>query len=121
METSQKIGAPASTQAAGPERSTLRTRDGVELPLYVWRTKTPPRAALALVHGLAEHAGRHAALAARLNAAAIDVSTQSTCAAMGAPPDAARGSRASTNTSTIRKRSSPMRARNAPRSERHSS
>ncbi|NTX31728.1 alpha/beta hydrolase, partial [Burkholderia pyrrocinia] len=33
----------------------------------------PPRATIALVHGLAEHAGRYAALAGRLNAAGIDV------------------------------------------------
>jgi alpha-beta hydrolase superfamily lysophospholipase len=71
METSHTIGAAEATEPA--ERSTLRTRDGVELPLYVWRASAPPRAAIALVHGLAEHAGRYAALAARLNAAGIDV------------------------------------------------
>ncbi|WP_321948791.1 alpha/beta hydrolase [Paraburkholderia sp. J10-1] len=71
METSQKTGAADAMEPT--ERSTLRTRDGVELPLYVWRASAPPRAALALVHGLAEHAGRYAALAARLNAAGIDV------------------------------------------------
>ncbi|RAR63975.1 alpha-beta hydrolase superfamily lysophospholipase [Paraburkholderia unamae] len=81
METSQTFGTAMPAQPAGraeqaepaAERSTLRTRDGVELPLYAWRAPTPPRAALALVHGLAEHAGRYAALAARLNAAGIDV------------------------------------------------
>lgn len=78
METSQTFGTAMPAQPAGragpaAESSTLRTRDGVELPLYVWRAPTPPRAALALVHGLAEHAGRYAALAARLNAAGIDV------------------------------------------------
>ncbi|QGZ61987.1 alpha/beta hydrolase [Paraburkholderia acidisoli] len=56
-----------------PQRSTLRTRDGTELPLYVWRAKPPRRAAIALLHGLAEHAARYAALAARLRAAGIDV------------------------------------------------
>ena len=71
METSQNIGAAEAMKPT--ERSTLRTRDGVELPLYVWRASAPPRAAIALVHGLAEHAGRYAALAARLNAAGIDV------------------------------------------------
>ncbi|QGZ55248.1 alpha/beta hydrolase [Paraburkholderia acidiphila] len=71
METSQNIGASEATEPT--ERSTLRTRDGVELPLYVWRANAPPRAALALVHGLAEHAGRYAALATRLNAAGIDL------------------------------------------------
>lgn len=71
METSQKTGAAEAMKST--ERSTLRTRDGVELPLYVWRASAPPRAAIALVHGLAEHAGRYVALAARLNAAGIDV------------------------------------------------
>ncbi|MEM5316147.1 lysophospholipase [Paraburkholderia sp. JHI869] len=51
----------------------MRTRDGVDLPLYVWRASAPSRAAIALIHGLAEHAGRYAALAARLNAVGIDV------------------------------------------------
>ncbi|CAD6525031.1 Monoacylglycerol lipase [Paraburkholderia hiiakae] len=71
METSQKIGTAEAKEHTA--RSTLRSRDGVELPLYVWRASAPPRAAIALVHGLAEHAGRYAALAARLNAAGIDV------------------------------------------------
>ncbi|MEM5405764.1 lysophospholipase [Paraburkholderia unamae] len=71
METSQNI---AMAQAAEPTgQATLRTRDGVDLPLYVWRASATPRAAIALIHGLAEHAGRYAALAARLNAAGIDV------------------------------------------------
>ncbi|WP_343670489.1 lysophospholipase [Paraburkholderia heleia] len=71
METRQNIAMAQAAEAAG--QTTLRARDGVELPLYVWRASAPPRAAIALVHGLAEHAGRHAALAARLNAAGIDV------------------------------------------------
>jgi alpha-beta hydrolase superfamily lysophospholipase len=71
METSQNIAMAQAAEPAG--QATLRTRDGVELPLYVWRASAPPRAAIALVHGLAEHAGRYAALAARLNAAGIDV------------------------------------------------
>ncbi|MFP4832051.1 alpha/beta hydrolase [Paraburkholderia sp. BR10879] len=71
METSQNI---AMAQAAEPAaQATLRTRDRVELPLYVWRASAPPRAAIALIHGLAEHAGRYAALATRLTAAGIDV------------------------------------------------
>ncbi|MFP3741400.1 serine aminopeptidase domain-containing protein, partial [Burkholderia sp. SIMBA_019] len=47
--------------------------DGLELPLYRWPATTPLRATVALVHGLAEHAGRYAALAARLNAAGIEL------------------------------------------------
>ncbi len=71
METSQNIAMAQTAEPAG--QATLRTRDGVELPLYVWRASAPPRAAIALIHGLAEHAGRYAALAARLNASGIDV------------------------------------------------
>lgn len=75
METKPGVQRTAATAFAEiAQRSTLGTRDGVELPLFVWRARPrPPRAALALVHGLAEHACRYAALAARLNAAGIDV------------------------------------------------
>src|SRR5580698_5299424 len=61
--------------------STLRTRDGVDLALYHWPADgttpdaNPARATVALVHGLAEHAGRHEALARRLGAAGIELFT----------------------------------------------
>jgi alpha-beta hydrolase superfamily lysophospholipase len=45
----------------------------VDLPLYRWPAAAPLRATVALLHGLAEHAGRYAALAARLNAAGIEL------------------------------------------------
>ncbi|WP_323118636.1 alpha/beta hydrolase [Burkholderia alba] len=54
----------------------MRTADGVELVSYRWPAAAPlapPRATVALVHGLAEHAGRYQALAERLNAAGIEV------------------------------------------------
>lgn len=76
METTQPFAAAPhdAPSAAAPETSTLRTRDGATLPLYVWRSHTAtPRAAIALLHGLAEHAGRYAAFAAAMNAADIDV------------------------------------------------
>nr|WP_213293909.1 alpha/beta hydrolase [Paraburkholderia sacchari] len=78
METTQPREAArtatASTASAPPQRTTLRSRDGTELPLYAWYTPAAePRAAIAFVHGLAEHAGRYAALAPHLNAAGIDV------------------------------------------------
>ncbi len=66
--------APASPPA--PKMGRLRTADGLELASYRWPAGSgtaPPRATIALVHGLAEHAGRYAALAGRLNAAGIDV------------------------------------------------
>ncbi len=51
----------------------VTTADGVSLPLYRWPAIGPARATVALVHGLAEHAGRYAALAGRLNAAGIEL------------------------------------------------
>jgi acylglycerol lipase len=72
METTQPPDTAAPT--ASPETSVLRTPDGATLPLHVWRTNAGvPRAAIALLHGLAEHAGRYAAFAAAMNAAGIDV------------------------------------------------
>ena len=56
-----------------PECGTVHTADGVALALYRWRPLGPPRAVVALVHGLAEHAQRYSALAARLNAADIEL------------------------------------------------
>ncbi len=76
METTPpfEVSVHDTAPTAVPETSTLHTRDGITLPLYVWRTTaTPPRAAIALLHGLAEHAGRYAAFAADMNAAGIDV------------------------------------------------
>ncbi|MEZ0601450.1 lysophospholipase [Paraburkholderia sp. IW21] len=54
-------------------RSTVTTSDGIELPLYRWSASAPLRATVALLHGLAEHAGRYAALADRLNSAGIEL------------------------------------------------
>ncbi|KVC66286.1 alpha/beta hydrolase [Burkholderia stagnalis] len=76
--TPSPAAAPASAPPAShpPRMGRLRTADGLELASYRWPTDegaTAPRATVALVHGLAEHAGRYAALAARLNAAGIDV------------------------------------------------
>ncbi|GBH26241.1 alpha/beta hydrolase [Burkholderia vietnamiensis] len=67
-------GDPAACPPARMGR--LRTADGLELASYRWPAadgSAPPRATVALVHGLAEHAGRYARLAARLNAAGISV------------------------------------------------
>ncbi|MEC5405238.1 lysophospholipase [Paraburkholderia sp. MPAMCS5] len=58
---------------AEPLRASIVTADGLDLPLYRWRTEGTPRAVVALLHGLAEHAGRYAALAGRLNAAGIEL------------------------------------------------
>lgn len=56
-----------------PRRTSVITADGVTLPLYRWQPQGPMRATVALLHGLAEHAGRYAALAGRLNAAGIEL------------------------------------------------
>jgi acylglycerol lipase len=53
--------------------TTIITRDGLELPLHRWPAVGAPSARVALLHGLAEHAGRYAALAQRLNAAGIEL------------------------------------------------
>jgi alpha-beta hydrolase superfamily lysophospholipase len=42
-----------------------RTRDDLELRTLRWRTPGTPRAHVLLIHGIAEHAGRHAHVAAR--------------------------------------------------------
>jgi alpha-beta hydrolase superfamily lysophospholipase len=65
-------GATRSTPLAEPV-GTVRTEDGVELALYRWAGTAPVRATVALLHGLAEHAGRYAPLAERLNAAGIEL------------------------------------------------
>ena len=76
METSQSStvrSVVGGRNGAEPQRSSVTTSDGVDLPLYRWPTAAPMRATVALLHGLAEHAGRYAALAARLNAAGIEL------------------------------------------------
>jgi acylglycerol lipase len=55
--------------------STVTTRQGIELALHRWQaaSTTPPIARIALVHGLAEHAGRYDAFALALNMAGIEL------------------------------------------------
>src|SRR5579872_3402618 len=52
---------------------TLRTADGAELFIYCWKPPSPPKAALQIAHGLAEHAGRYARLADALTGAGYAV------------------------------------------------
>ena len=49
-----------------------RTRDDLELRTLRWRAAGTPRAHLLLIHGIAEHAGRHAHVAARFAASGIE-------------------------------------------------
>jgi acylglycerol lipase len=51
---------------------TTRTRDGLGLRTLRWPAVSAPRAHLLLVHGIAEHAGRHAGVALRFARAGID-------------------------------------------------
>jgi alpha-beta hydrolase superfamily lysophospholipase len=51
---------------------TARTRDGLDLRTLRWPAIGAPRAHLLLVHGIAEHAGRHADVASRFAHAGID-------------------------------------------------
>ncbi|WP_261546086.1 alpha/beta hydrolase [Burkholderia multivorans] len=75
--TTTQAEPPADTRTApAPHIGRLRTADGLELASYRWPADAraaAPRATVALLHGLAEHAGRYAPLAARLNAAGIDL------------------------------------------------
>ncbi|WP_233850826.1 alpha/beta hydrolase [Paraburkholderia sp. HD33-4] len=76
MQTSPSPTVRASASSLNkdaPQRASVTTSDGIELPLYRWRPSGPLRATVALVHGLAEHAGRYAAVAGRLNAAGIEL------------------------------------------------
>jgi alpha-beta hydrolase superfamily lysophospholipase len=52
---------------------TLTTPDGVALALYRWLPDGPPKAAVQIVHGLAEHAERYARLAEALTVAGYGV------------------------------------------------
>jgi alpha-beta hydrolase superfamily lysophospholipase len=61
----------ARPQAAAPHETEVRTADGIDLYARAWLPPSRPRAAIALVHGLAEHCCRYDALARRLNAAGI--------------------------------------------------
>jgi alpha-beta hydrolase superfamily lysophospholipase len=49
----------------------VRTRDGLDLHAYRWPAVGTPRAHLLLVHGIAEHAGRHRPIGTRLAIAGI--------------------------------------------------
>ncbi|MBU9293808.1 lysophospholipase [Burkholderia multivorans] len=75
--TTTQAETPADARTApAPHIGRLRTADGLELASYRWPADAraaAPRATVALLHGLAEHAGRYAPLAARLNAAGIDL------------------------------------------------
>jgi alpha-beta hydrolase superfamily lysophospholipase len=55
--------------------STVTTRQGVALLLHRWQPAADgaPKARVALIHGLGEHAGRYDALALALNAAGIEL------------------------------------------------
>src|SRR5919201_2198491 len=50
----------------------IRTRDGVILHAHHWRPRGTARAVLVLVHGIAEHAGRHEHVARRFAEAGIE-------------------------------------------------
>jgi acylglycerol lipase len=63
----------AASDKTEPEVTTVVTRDGLQLPLYRWPAVGGLKARIALLHGLAEHAGRYAALAQRLNAAGVEL------------------------------------------------
>jgi len=61
------------TTVAGVATGTARTRDGVELRTLRWPAAGTARAHLLLVHGIAEHAGRHTHVASRFASAGVEV------------------------------------------------
>jgi len=61
------------TTVVGATAGTARTRDGVELRTLRWPAVGAARAHLLLIHGIAEHAGRHAQVASRFASAGVDV------------------------------------------------
>jgi len=60
------------TTVIEPEIGTARTRDGIELRTAHWPAVGTRRASLLVVHGIAEHIGRHAHVAARFAQAGIE-------------------------------------------------
>jgi alpha-beta hydrolase superfamily lysophospholipase len=58
--------------SSGGIMGTARTRDGLELRTLHWPAVGERRAHLLLVHGIAEHAGRHAHVASRFAEAGIE-------------------------------------------------
>lgn len=47
---------------------TFDSKDGVQIHVHAWKPDTPPRAVVQIAHGMGEHAGRYASLAAALTA-----------------------------------------------------
>ena len=73
QDESHSAATKGRTAARPVPAGSARTADGVELALYRWPSATPAKATVALLHGLAEHAGRYAAVAERLGAAGIEL------------------------------------------------
>src|SRR6267378_700190 len=60
------------TTVIGATAGTARTPDGVELRTLRWPAVGAARSHLLLIHGIAEHAGRHAHVASRFASAGIE-------------------------------------------------
>ncbi|HET7871656.1 MAG TPA: alpha/beta hydrolase [Terriglobales bacterium] len=63
------IATEEALETAETKASTLTVQDGTQLSVFCWLPAGEAKAAVQLVHGLAEHARRYARLAAALNAA----------------------------------------------------
>jgi acylglycerol lipase len=68
METAGTLRADSISMRHDTE---VRTADGIDLYSRTWLPPHPPRAVVALVHGLAEHCSRYDALAHALNTAGL--------------------------------------------------
>jgi alpha-beta hydrolase superfamily lysophospholipase len=60
------------TTTAEPITGTARTRDGLELRTLHWAAAGAPRGHVLLIHGIAEHAGRHAHVASEFARAGFE-------------------------------------------------
>jgi acylglycerol lipase len=73
----ERADAPRDCQVGaaseGAQTLQLRSSDGLCLQAYLWQPAGPPRATLLLVHGLQDHALRHAALARQLQQRGVAV------------------------------------------------
>ena len=69
LDTSRSPGGAALPTPRTAFAFTLRAADAVAVFVHAWLPETPPKAAVQIAHGIAEHGGRYARLAAALTRA----------------------------------------------------
>ena len=73
LETGGPWALAASSRADAVSNFTFRAADAASIFVYRWVTERSPKAVVQIAHGIAEHAGRYARLAAALNEAGYHV------------------------------------------------